>query len=793
MKNDKFKFLLCVLFFVILAAITFRCTWPADQVLSASDGNIGRLAEAKRSLPNSFIGYYTGNQLFGDSGSSINLFRILMAVMPLTFFANAFYGLVLVAGSMSMVWFLRIWGRSWFAAVFGALIAFWVNSILMSVSGHPYKMEVLALSALSLCFIEKAVRADSVRKTAGFSVFCGLTVGIMMIEQQDVALLAGLFVGTYAVFRLVQRHGRAFLRWMALLVPVGMVALLLAGGTMLKAYQLNVTKASSVQGESDDKWNFVTQWSAVPEEWPDLIALGWGGWRSHDPEVPYWGKWGRSAEWESTGQGFRNFKLHSVYLGIIPFLMGIFGFGCAISNRRSEDGKVILFWSIVGLLGLWLAFGKYSLLYKLFFQLPVVNNIRAPVKLLDNFQIILGIIGAYGLDALIAKGKGDKFSKGLWIACAVCGGMMLLAGLQILAFPNEHLSTFAKMGYEPFAEAMVRNMSNAWFHAAFFALLSAGAVFAAWKSPKAGKWIPLVFICAMAGDSLILTSRFVRSADLAALKRGNAVLNYLKENQGNERAYFAAPDGIYNAWLGMDGPFHGVNIFNIWQMPRMPVEYKNFLSTVGRNQVRLWELAAVKHVAAPAGIMQQLKQNPELGKLFKPVLNYNVPTAQGMRPDVLLEFSGVIPRCSLFYNWNTIPLDEQCERLASPQHDSRTTVLIDPAHNLEMQPGQTGFQPLQTKATNRRMTVSFMAEEKAIVRFSQFFRPNWRVFVDGKRAELLRVDYLCMGVAVEPGEHVVEFRSTGGERKAVFMLGVFTVSIAAGTRLMRPLRRGDRE
>ena len=89
------------------------------------------------------------------------------------------------------------------------------------------------------------------------------------------------------------------------------------------------------------------------------------------------------------------------------------------------------------------------------------------------------------------------------------------------------------------------------------------------------------------------------------------------------------------------------------------------------------------------------------------------------------------------------------------------------------------------------MTVSVNAEGKAIVRFSQFFRPQWKVFVDGKPAELLRVDYLCMGVAVEPGEHVVEFLSAGGERKAVIMLGVFSVSVVAGTWLLRPLRQRD--
>ena len=99
----------------------------------------------------------------------------------------------------------------------------------------------------------------------------GLTVGGMMMEQQDVALLAGLFVAPYAVLRAVQARLSGG-RWVGLFVPLALVALLFSGATVLKSYNSNIRQSASVQGDAGAKWDYITQWSMVPDEWPDLIV-----------------------------------------------------------------------------------------------------------------------------------------------------------------------------------------------------------------------------------------------------------------------------------------------------------------------------------------------------------------------------------------------------------------------------------------------------------------------------------------------------------------------------------------
>ncbi|MDF7798962.1 hypothetical protein P4C99_05780 [Pontiellaceae bacterium B1224] len=779
MKSDKVKFLLCLLFFVVLAAITFRCCWGSNMVFSASDLNIGRLAAKKNMLPELFTGQFTANQVLGGSGYGFTLFHVMLASMPLMLFANSIYGLVLVFGSLSMVWFLRIWGRSWGASVVGALVAFWFNSITLASGGHAYKMEVLAFSVLSLCLIEKAIRAVTVKKTIGFSLLAGPVVGIMMIEQQDVALLAGLFISSYAIFRLVQAHGKALVRWGAVLVPLGIVALLLSGSTIMQSYKRNIAGAASVQKDGDEKWNYITQWSMVPAEWPDLIAPGWGGWSSGNPEGPYWGKIGQSAEWETQKKGFANFKLDSNYLGIIPFLLALYGVWGAFANRKEQDGASILFWGGAGLVGLLLAFGKYSPLYKLFYHLPMVSNIRAPIKLLDNVEICLAVAAAYGLDRLLAEGKSSRSVRGLWIGSGTCAVLMLLAGIKALAFSSSFTTELSPMGLDQFSDIIVQNVSNAWFHAAVLSIVCGGLVFGVWKGMQL-KWIVPVFVTVLLVDSLMLSSQYFKATDIASVKKGNDIIKFLKTNQGDERTFLIDQSGIYNQWLASDGPFHGLNLFNIWQMPRMPSEYKEFLGIVGRNQVRMWELSAVKYVAAPAAVLQQFKQNPELGKQFKPVLNYQVPTAKGMRKDVMLEFIGAIPRFALYHSWQAIPLEQQCQLLASHNHNPQTTLLVDSVAEVPASSGNGAFETVTVEVSKKNAVAEVSTEEPAILRFSQRWQPDWTVFIDGKRVELLKVDYLCMGVFVPAGTHTVEFRCVTGTSKVAFTSIIFFLALIGG-------------
>ena len=65
-------------------------------------------------------------------------------------------------------------------------------------------------------------------------------------------------------------------------------------------------------------------------------------------------------------------------------------------------------------------------------------------------------------------------------------------------------------------------------------VVCAGLVFVVWTGFKQAKWVAAAFLVVLAADSLVLTSHYFHAEDIGALKKGNEVTNFLKENQGYE-------------------------------------------------------------------------------------------------------------------------------------------------------------------------------------------------------------------------------------------------------------------
>jgi len=49
-------------------------------------------------------------------------------------------------------------------------------------------------------------------------------------------------------------------------------------------------------------------------------------------------------------------------------------------------------------------------------------------------------------------------------------------------------------------------------------------------------------------------------------------------------------------------------------------------------------------------------------------------------------------------------------------------------------------------------------DEKAILVTSDILYPGWKVYVDGKKRDILEVNYAFRGVCLEAGDHTVDFR-----------------------------------
>ena len=770
MKNLLIRYGLITAVLCILAAVVFRGALGADMTFNGSDHGIGRIADNNRMLPERFHAAYQPGPVFGSVGTSpVAPVNVGQWLLPPEQFSDLWYaGYVLVA-SIALIAYLRLWGIGWLPALFGALASFWVGSITLSAAGHLTKLGVAAMWAISLYLIERALRSESRKMQVIYSAAAGFAAGVMLLEKQDVGLYFAIFLGLYVGLRLLLGKERSPLKWAAVLLPVLLVVPALVLPTARQAYEKNIQDVN-LDADPKQKWEFVTQWSMVPAEWPDLIAPGYTGWSTGNPEGPYWGKVGQSAEWKETGKGFRNFRLDSLYIGVLPVMMALLGIGLAYSRRKEETDsfRFAVIWLILALLAYLLALGKYSLLFKGFYHLPLVGNIRAPIKFLHNFQIAIGVLAAFGAHHLFARC--EDLSSTWWKRLLI--GSFCIAGalffIMMLSAGSGAEQRFSEFGAG--AQAIVKTMGRAWMYAGISAAALGILMLLAWRKPTMLKGqLPLIVLCSVvAADSAYLTSRYFKFVDVGALRRGNVVSRYLQTNQGAERIMFLEQGGVYNQWLAVDVRYHGLNVFNIWQMPRMPEEYKRYLGAVGQNQVRLWQLASVRYITAPAGILQSLNSDPNMARMLRPVLFYRfgmkddqlmvlpIDAPAHARDQVLLEFNAHVPRMAFYSHWQSREQAEQLSVLFDQGFDPTKSVLVD-VTGLPASGPAAPFTRVQSELDHQTARATIETDQPGILLFTQRYQPRWKVRVNGEPAEIIRSNYLCMGVYLEAGQNEVVF------------------------------------
>ncbi len=394
-----------IIFFIAVGLLVFRGVLFSGDLLFTTDDNVGEIALRKSEMPYSFLARWSDINLLGIGGMFIfNWTNLLMWLLPVKAFTNWIHALDLIVGSIFFALFLRQRSLTFWGQLLGGLAAFWVGSnFTLTYAGHIGKFAIVMLAPVTLLCIEKMVRTRRLE----WSLLVGGSLGAAFLEQIDVALFFSFLLGAYLLYAVWRDHGFSLQNVLRMIRPALVVAGLVAFRPLWEGHRTIIGSETTRLADSNrSDWNFVTQWSWPPEESIDFVAPGYTGWRSGEPEGPYWGRMGRSAEWDTTQQGFQNFKLENQYLGAVPLLFAFFALFAAWVKRRTTGEPLlgntrwradIYFWGAATLVTLLLSFGKFFPLYWLFYQLPVVSSIRNPNKFLQIFQLALAVLTAFGV------------------------------------------------------------------------------------------------------------------------------------------------------------------------------------------------------------------------------------------------------------------------------------------------------------------------------------------------------------------------------------------------------------
>jgi hypothetical protein len=266
-------------------------------------------------------------------------------------------------------------------------------------------------------------------------------------------------------------------------------------------------------------------------------------------------------------------------------------------------------------------------------------------------------------------------------------------------------------------------------------------------------------------------------------------------------------------WTQQLFPVYNIPTLDIVQMPRMPEDLKTFNEAMrvqfktndhggllldqdghpGMDDAtmyrigRLWQLSATRYLVGPLPLINLMNQQfDSVSNHFRIIQPFDLGPREGIDPRDVFQYSQIaavptnspnalyalfedtaaLPRATLFSNWEIVTNDEAAlARLTERSFDPMRAVLLTkplPVQQTKPYNGDgtnpdlaavkiTSYAPatIHLEAAPTKPSVLMMADK---------YDPDWQVFVDGKRGEVLKCNYLMHGVYLEPGKHEVEFR-----------------------------------
>ncbi len=294
--------------------------------------------------------------------------------------------------------------------------------------------------------------------------------------------------------------------------------------------------------------------------------------------------------------------------------------------------------------------------------------------------------------------------------------------------------------------------------------------------------------------------------------------------------------------------YNNIQTLDIVQMPRMPQDLKTFEEALqprllqdrtGRLVItpdtahlvaRRWQLTNTRYLLGTADWLDRLNT------LFDPVrrrFRIASPFSIGLKPGVtdytrtdeltaalatngafaIFEFTGALPRASLFANWEVPAKDPAAlselkaaplgtndleylqavgtndfltlKLLTSPAFDPAQLVLVADAPPVPA-PGaatnQTSGSVEFDSYNATHIVLTTKADAPTILLLNDKYDPHWQVRVDGQPAPLLRCNYIMRGAYVPAGSHTVDFimrppLNTLYVTAAAFMVGVVLLGV----------------
>lgn len=682
------------------------------------------------------------------------------------------YAVPCLMAAIGLAFYLRTQGVSRLAAYGGGLFfAFSGYSFTLVNAGHRGYFSFLAYFMFTFWLMD---RCFVKRRWLHFALLGAFAMWAEM-QQPDIWLLFfGLLVcyGIWRLFRLWRsERGFSFLWTFCPRFLVTATVMLLIGSTAIRAAltetlagrkQQIETSAPGAAKDADDaerkaaearrQWIFTTNWSMPPEDFCEMIVPGIFGDDSGRLPYPYWGRLGRDDDsMFARGVSRPNFRQHTLYIGLTAVLFALFGIFSACRRSRADpalpsggaprpDDSDVPFWTGAALLCAVFAMGRYTPAYKLVYQLPFVDYLRAPVKFYHLVETSVACLAGFGIQSFLDDSEPARRRRRIWTF--VCAGVSLaLAAGLVFSIKRWELAAgqVELLGMRGLGETLAAYMQTNLKQTLILSAAPVAAFAVAGFCRKAGRRTLTAFaaLLVVGGvcDMARVCRRFIVPVDVTAYNASNPLIEKLAAVTGNRAAL------VYNHATQPYGPRFWLNavMARYGYESALPYDLRSEWTPL-YNECGRRTVAYLKKSGAEFALLarKDAAQFAAFG-ICEPIM------------DMVIE-GGRIRSCEP--QPNSIAL---CRVKTQP----------DPPM---LKAERTRPQALSTKGTAE-------LTEDGLVRTQDRFDPGLVAFVDGKPAEIVKIAGDRVAVRVPKGKHTVEVRRPYSMRgvKSVFYFLVLTV------------------
>jgi hypothetical protein len=677
-KSARSQLLLLLLLLGATLAVLCRDGFLPYHVFWANDAALGAMKTTSARLPSTFAGCWTDFWWIGGAApsSSPSLSTLLAALLPPEYYLKVYVPLTMLFFGCCAWFFFR---QLQFSAMAATLAGLGAGLNMHFFSNGCWGLGTWTVSC-GMVFVALGILVSPrIRPLWVKGVLAGLSVGMVVMEGFDVGAIFSVYVGLFLAFLFLSDESRASTKILKTLGVGSLMvfcAFLISTSTLytLVGTQISGTQtAASNKEDSLAKWNFAVQWSIPKLETLRVVIPGIFGYRmseyttSADKSGVYWGGVGADpliGELESSDPKIRAAASHQMNLpadiqtimagndlktrqlivkqiiagdpslrhtgngefaGVLVCLLAIFGFASASRKTDSPfsavERRIAWFWAGAAMFSLLAAWGQHGFVFRFIYHLPLLSNIRNPMKFMHPLTLSLIILCGFGVEALhrgyleLAATRSitpprrwldwlktaPAFDK-RWIIGTIAVFVLSLTAFFILGDSKANLATYldhngfdAAHGFEPGISSKIAlfSINEAGLFIIYFAL-SAGMVITILRGTWTGKrtalawtFLSAIMIC----DLVRADVPWVRYYNYQKTYSMNPVVDFLRHEPWEHRItsrvspmapYDIAPDGnwakLCHWWLENDYPYNDIQSLEVDQAPRLPVLDQTYMA-----------------------------------------------------------------------------------------------------------------------------------------------------------------------------------------------------------------------